>query len=136
VGAEAPDFTLKDLSGKDVTLSSLRGKPVMINFWATWCPPCREEIPVITKLYGETKGGTSYEVLGVATQSDASTIRAFADEFAMDFPLLPDANSNVVSSYHVLPIPTTFFVDKDGIIRFIQTGPVRREVMEEWLLGE
>jgi peroxiredoxin len=136
VGAEAPDFTLQDLSGNDVRLSSLRGKPVMINFWATWCPPCREEIPVITKLYNETEGGSSYEVLGVATQSDTSTIRAFADEFDMDFPLLPDAGSNVVSTYHVLPIPTTFFVDKDGIIRFIQTGPVTRASMEEWLLGE
>jgi peroxiredoxin len=136
VGAEAPDFTLKDLQGNEVKLSSLRGKPVMINFWATWCPPCREEIPVITKMYGEREGGSSYEVLGVATQSDTSTIRAFAAEFGMDFPLLPDVNSNVVSTYHVLPIPTTFFVDKDGIIRFIQTGPVTRVTMEEWLLGE
>ncbi|MEO5952326.1 MAG: redoxin domain-containing protein, partial [Chloroflexia bacterium] len=135
VGAEAPDFTLKDLAGNEVKLSSLRGKPVMINFWATWCPPCREEIPIITKMYHETDGGTKYEVLGVATQSDNSIIKAFEDEFTMDFPLLPDVGSNVVNSYHVLPIPTTFFVDKDGIIRYIQAGGVTREMMEKWLLG-
>lgn len=134
VGAEAPDFTLKDLSGNEVKLSSLRGKPVMVNFWATWCPPCREEIPVITKMYQETAGGDRYQILGVATQSDNSTIKAFGDEFSMDFPLLPDVGSNVVNSYHVLPIPTTFFVDKDGIIRFIQAGAVTREMMEKWLL--
>lgn len=136
VGAEAPDFTLKDLSGKEYMLSSLRGKPVMLNFWATWCPPCQDEIPVITKMYMETQGGLDYEVLGVATQSDSSTIRAFGDEFSMAFPLLPDIGSNVVNAYHVLPIPTTFFIDKDGIIRFIQAGPVTREMMEKWLVGE
>ncbi len=87
-------------------------------------------------MYSETEGGTKYEVLGVATQSDSSTIKAFGDEFTMNFPLLPDVGSGVVNSYHVLPIPTTFFVDKDGIIRFIQAGGVTREMMEKWLLGD
>ncbi len=136
VGAEAPDFTLRDVDGKAVTLSSLKGKPVMINFWATWCPPCRAEIPIISQMYKETEGGGSYQILGVATQSDTSTIKAFADEFGMGFPLLPDLDSGVVSTYHVLPIPTTFFIDKDGIIRYIQTGPVTRALMDKWLLGE
>jgi peroxiredoxin len=135
VGAEAPDFTLADINGNEVTLSSLRGKPVMVNFWATWCPPCRAEIPEIVKLYNETGAeARPYEVLGVATQSDNATIKAFSQEFNMTFPLLPDAQSRVVSSYHVLPIPTTFFVDSEGIIRHIQTGPVTRELMERWLL--
>ena len=138
VGAEAPDFTLADINGNKVTLSSLRGKPVMINFWATWCPPCRAEIPEIVKLYNDTggnAGGRPYEVLGVATQSDSATIKAFSQEFNMTFPLLPDTDGRVVSSYHVLPIPTTFFIDRDGIIRYIQTGPVTRDLMEKWLLA-
>ena len=135
VGAEAPDFTLTDTGGNEVTLSSLRGKPVMVNFWATWCPPCRAEIPEIVKLYTETDDNARpYEVLGVATQSDNATIKAFSQEFNMTFPLLPDAEGRVVSSYHVLPSPTTFFVDGEGIIRHIQTGPVTRELMEKWLL--
>ncbi|HET9495047.1 MAG TPA: redoxin domain-containing protein, partial [Chloroflexia bacterium] len=73
VGAEAPDFTLTDIDGSEVTLSSLRGKPVMVNFWATWCPPCRAEIPEIVRLYTESAAGERpYEVLGVATQSDSA----------------------------------------------------------------
>jgi thiol-disulfide isomerase/thioredoxin len=107
----------------------------MVNFWATWCPPCRAEIPEIVKLYSETGDeARPYEVLGVATQSDTATIKAFSQEFNMTFPLLPDAQGRVVSDYHVLPIPTTFFVDGEGIIRHIQTGPVTRELMEKWLL--
>jgi peroxiredoxin len=135
VGAEAPDFTLADINGKDIKLSSLRGKPVMVNFWATWCPPCRAEIPEIVKMYTETGASRPYEVLGVATQSDSATIKAFSQEFNMTFPLLPDVNGRVVSNYHVLPIPTTFFIDRDGIIRYIQTGPVTRDLMEKWLLA-
>jgi peroxiredoxin len=134
--AEAPDFTLKDMSGNTVKLSSLRGKPVMINFWATWCPPCRDEIPVITSMYNGTHTSSNYEILGIATQSDDATVRAFSQELKMDFPLLPDVESRVVSLYHVLPIPTTFFIDKDGIIRLIQTGAVTRPLMEKWLLGK
>lgn len=136
VGKEAPDFTLKSLDGKDVKLSSLRGKAVMINFWATWCPPCRSEIPTIAQMYKDTHSASaSYEILGVATQSDDPTIRAFTQEFNMNFVVLPDAESRITSLYHVLPIPTTFFIDKEGIVRYTQVGPVDRPLMEKWLLG-
>ena len=134
--APAPDFTLTNLDGKQVKLSDLKGQPVMINFWATWCPPCRAEIPVLTQMYKETHADGAYEILGVATQSDEQTISAFAREFDMLFPVMPDAGSQVTSLYHVLPIPTTFFIDKDGIIRFIKSGPVDRPLMEKYLLGE
>ncbi len=141
VGSQAPEITLKDLSGNQVTLSSFKGKPVMVNFWATWCPPCRQEIPVIEQMYGDTHAsavasGTPYEILGVATQSDDSTIKAFTTEFDMKFTVLEDTASLTSSDYHVLPIPTSFFIDKDGIIRYIQTGPVDRPMMEKWLLGK
>ena len=108
----------------------------MLNFWATWCPPCRAEIPILTRTYEETNKNGSYEILGVATQSDASTIAAFVKEFNMTFPVLADAGSQVTSLYHVLPIPTTFFIDKDGIIQFIKSGPVDRPLMEKYLLGK
>ncbi|HUP27372.1 MAG TPA: redoxin domain-containing protein [Chloroflexia bacterium] len=135
IDAQAPDFTLKDINGKEVKLSSLRGKPVMLNFWATWCPPCRAEIPVIAQMYSETHKEGTYEILGVATQSDTQTIAAFAKEFGMAFPVLPDDGSQVTSQYHVLPIPTTFFIDKDGIIRSIKSGPVDKALMQKYLLG-
>lgn len=136
INAEAPDFSLTDLNGKEVKLSDLKGRPVMLNFWATWCPPCRTEIPILNKMYKETHASDNYEILGVATQSDQQTISAFAKEFNMLFPVMPDAGSRVTSLYHVLPIPTTFFIDKDGIIRFIKSGPVDRPLMEKYLLGE
>ncbi len=134
-GSEAPDFTMQNLQGKDVKLSSLRGRPVMINFWATWCPPCRSEIPTIAQMYNDTHHDGLYEIVGVATQSDRSTIEAFSKEFGMNFPLISDADGKATTLYHVLPIPTTFFIDKDGIVRNIQTGPVDRPLMEKWLLG-
>jgi peroxiredoxin len=136
VGSEAPDFTLRDLNGKDVSLSALRGQPVMINFWATWCPPCRAEIPTLVQMYKETHQPGSYEILGIATQSDMQTIQAFSKEFEMAFSVMPDNDSRITSLYHVLPIPTSFFVDKDGIIRYVQVGVADRPLLERWLLGK
>jgi len=136
VGAEAPDFTLTDLSGKEVNLKSLRGQPVMINFWATWCPPCRSEIPTIAQTYSKTHKPGSYEILGVATQSDAPTVQAFAKEFGMNFPVLPDNDNRVSDLYHILPIPTSFLIDKDGIIRDMQVGPVDAAKLQKWLLNQ
>ena len=134
VGSEAPDFSLKALDGAEIKLSSLRGRPVMLNFWATWCPPCRAEIPTIVDVYRNAQSGTQFEILGIATQSNRETIQAFADEFAMTFPLLPDVESRLTSLYHVLPIPTSFFIDRDGIIRDVRVGVVDKETMERWLL--
>ncbi len=136
LGSEAPDFSLRDMSGDEIKLSSLRGRPVMINFWATWCSPCRVEIPEIVKMYSETHQASNYEILGVATNSAQETIKAFSKELGMAFPLLPDDGNHITSLYHVLPIPTTFFIDKDGIIRETHVGPVDRALMEKWLLGK
>ncbi|HKP52119.1 MAG TPA: redoxin domain-containing protein [Chloroflexia bacterium] len=136
VGSEAPDFTLTDIDGNEVQLSALRGRPVMINFWATWCPPCRSEIPDIVKLYKTTHKEGSYEILGIATQSDNRTIKSFAQEFGMTFPILPDVDSRTTSLYHVLPIPTSFFIDKEGIIRDVHIGVVDSTTMEKWLLAK
>ncbi|HEX8228807.1 MAG TPA: redoxin domain-containing protein [Chloroflexia bacterium] len=136
LNSEAPDFTLRNLAGEEVKLSDLRGKPVMINFWATWCAPCRVEIPEIVKMYQETHAEGNYEVLGVATSSSVETVKAFSQEFDMRFPLLPDDGNHITNLYHVLPIPTTFFIDKDGIIRQTHVGPVDRAMMEKWLMGQ
>lgn len=141
VGSEAPDFTLTDLEGKEVKLSDLRGRPVLINFWATWCPPCRAEIPTLVQTYAEThkdeagSGSPPYEILGIATQSDKPTVEAFGKEFGIKFPILLDADNRITGDlYHVVPIPTSFFVDKEGIIRHIQIGPVDRAKLDQWLL--
>ncbi len=129
VGALAPDFTLPDRNGKAVTLSALRGQPVLINFWATWCDPCRQEIPTLQAVYARTKAaaggaGTGVTVLGVAVESDPDIIASFQREYGLTFPLLPDnpGSSSVKELYRVLPIPTSFFIDRQGVIRWIQSG--------------
>lgn len=123
VGSEAPDFSVKDLDGKKISLSSLRGKPVVLNVWAPWCPPCRAEMPNLQAVYksqGSAAGG--FELLAFATQSDLSTVTAFVKEFGVTFPVLMDAENTVTDLYQVGPIPTSYFIDKDGIVRAVQIG--------------
>lgn len=87
-------------------------------------------------MYGGTNGKAEYEVVAVATQSDRETVKAFAQEFKMNFPILPDAGSQVTSLYHILPILATFFIDREGIIRYIQASIVDGPTMEKWLLDK
>ena len=129
VGALAPDFTLPDVAGKAVTLSALRGQPVLINFWATWCEPCRIEMPTLQAGYARAKAaaggaGTGVTVLGIAVESDPAIIGSFQKEYSISFPLLPDnlGSSSVKNLYRVVPIPTSFFIDRQGVIRHIQVG--------------
>ncbi|MEI2464922.1 TlpA disulfide reductase family protein [Niallia taxi] len=115
VGNIAPDFTLKNLQGKDVRLSSLRGKKVIINFWATWCPPCKQEIPEIEKFYQEYKG--TVEVLAVNIDGgNSEAVALFTKKMNVSFPVLLDNPDGINEAYKVMTIPTTFFIDENGII--------------------
>ena len=127
IGATAPDFTLRDLGEQIHTLSDLHGRPVVINFWATWCDPCRQELPVIQAGYTRAaatgpKPGPGLEVLGVAVFSDPAVIASFQKEFGLRYPLLPDDSGQIKDLYRVGPIPTSFFLDRQGIIREIKIG--------------
>ncbi len=140
VGALAPDFTLPDVNGKAVTLSALRGQPVLINFWATWCEPCRTEIPVIQTAYARAKAaaggaGTGVTVLGIAVESDPDIIGSFQKEYGISFNLLADnlGTSSVKNLYRVLPIPTSIFIDRQGVIRHIQVGQLDEATLTEKL---
>ena len=113
---KAPDFTLKDYSGRAVTLSSLRGSVVLVNFWATWCPPCRAEVPSLEKL-AAAMGGKSFRLLAVSVDDDWPTVRKF---FAKGTPLeiLLDTSRKVPLSYGTEKFPESFLVDKEGNIRY------------------
>lgn len=124
----APDFALKDLQGNDVRLSDLRGKTVMINFWATWCPPCRYEMPYIEAVYRE-KAGEDFVVLAVSIDDDPDAVVQFVKEFGLTFPVLIDTDKRVSYQYRVRPIPTTFFVDKEGVIRDVQIGAMDKKTL-------
>jgi len=128
VGQQAPDFELQTLSGETVRLSDFRGKRVMVNFWATWCPPCRAEMPDMEKFYN----AKDVEILAVNltdTETSIGTVENFVDEFELTFPILLDSNLDVSFLYKIQPIPTTFMVDSNGIIRFHAFSALNYDLM-------
>ncbi|MEQ6375553.1 redoxin domain-containing protein [Bacillaceae bacterium S4-13-56] len=132
VGKQAPDFTLKTLDGETVSLSDFRGQKVMINFWATWCPPCRAEMPDMQKFYEDEK----VVILAVnltETESSKDDVYDFRKEFGLTFPILIDENLDVGTQYQIRPIPTSFMIDTEGIIQHKATGPMNYEQMVEEL---
>jgi cytochrome c biogenesis protein CcmG/thiol:disulfide interchange protein DsbE len=114
---EAPDFTLKNIDGEEVSLSDYKGKIVFINFWATWCPPCREEVPAFVELQEEF-GKDTLVILGISLdQGDLSVVPKFAKDYNINYEVLY-GDANVVRKYGgITGIPTTFIVDRDGYIR-------------------
>ena len=115
-GSSAPDFTLKDLSGKDVQLSSLRGKVVFLNFWATWCPPCREEIPSMTRLL-KAMDGKPFQMLAVSIDDGGKpAVDAFLKQNGYALPALNDPGQTIGKMYGITGVPETFVIDKKGVI--------------------
>jgi len=122
-GFRAPDFSLGTLEGNVVSLSDLHGQVVVINFWATWCTPCRLEMPALEHLHQEL-GSDGVVVLGVNTthQDSPSAAADFVEERELTFPILLDVENIAGSAYEVQATPTTFVIDREGVIRFIQIG--------------
>lgn len=132
VGRYPPDFTLTTLDGKSVTLSSLRGKPVWINFWATWCPPCRAEMPEMKLRYAKFKD-QGLVILGVDNAENPDTVKQFTSSNGYDWTFLLDSDTAVGQQYYVTGIPTHIFVGKDGIIKAIQVGGIPGTMMDRYL---
>ena len=115
-GQRAPDFTLKDINGNSVSLSSFKGKVILLNFWATWCPPCRSEIPSMNKLYQKLKG-RGFMILAVSTDRAVVDVKDFLKTMPVNFPVVVDYNLTVSRSlYKVFMLPTTFLIDRKGVI--------------------
>ena len=121
IGEEAPGFTLEDLEGNKVSLEDYRGKIVLLNFWATWCPPCREEMPDLDKIYKEQKDN-DFVVLAVNGGEAKEDVKKFIDDNGYSFPVLLDTDINVNFTYNVAFIPTSYMLDKEGKIRAIKSG--------------
>lgn len=136
VHRKASDFQLKTLTGDTIRLSSLKGKKVFINFWATWCPPCVEEMPVIQQYYEQYAKANNIEIISVnATdlEFDIETISQFAADYGITFPILLDEKGEVSISYEVLTIPTSLIINEDGMIVEQIIGPVTEEMLKEKL---
>ena len=116
IGDQAPDFTLEDVNGQRHSLSELRGKVVLVNFWATWCPPCRAEMPSMEKL-NAMLDGEEFVLLAVNAEEDArDRVREFLQENPHSFPVLLDDQGEVVAKYGVFRFPETFIIRRDGVI--------------------
>ena len=117
VGEEAPNFQLRDLDGNMVSLSQLRGKVVLLNFWATWCGPCRIEMPAMERLY-RSYSRKDFEILAVSTDPQGAAVtRPFQQEMGFTFPILHDAEYRIGLIYGARSLPMTFMVDRQGIVR-------------------
>ncbi|MGA7595011.1 MAG: TlpA disulfide reductase family protein [Gallionella sp.] len=119
----APEFTLEDIDGKKFSLEEYRGKVVLLNFWATWCPPCRREMPSMERLHRNFKG-KDFTVLAVNQMEDSDQVFIFTGglEVSPTFTILFDKNSDVARAYGVVGLPTTYLIDKNGKIRFRAIG--------------
>lgn len=115
-GALAPDFLLEQLDGPDLRLSDFRGQPVVLNFWATWCAPCRKEMPQFVRAYDKYKDD-GLVIIGLNLQEGRTIAQDFADDFGMDFPIVIDRDGEMRGRYHNLPLPATYFIDRDGVIK-------------------
>ena len=131
IGYPAPDFALKTPSGEEFKLSALRGTPVVLNFWATWCPPCRAELPELRSASERYAGQIA--VVGVNQAESAATVAKAAVELGLTFPIPLDHRGDVSQVYGVRSLPTTFFIDRDGVIRQIQNGPLTEATLAQLL---
>ncbi len=127
----APDFNLNSLDGNSYRLSSLQGKAAVVNFWATWCGPCRQEMPLIQK-YAERYPAT-LTVLAVNDGESIDTVQAFVSELELDFPILLDPDQHVTDAYRIRAFPTTYFVDSSGAVRVVHVGVLNEEQLSVYL---
>lgn len=118
---QAPDFTLKSRSGENIKLSELRGDVVMINFWASWCAPCRQEMPLLEELY-KKYSDLGFVLLGVNVEEDSSKASELLREVPVSFPVLYDNKNDVTKLYKVVAMPSTVMVDRDGNMRYLHRG--------------
>lgn len=124
-GEPAPQFTLQTLDGKTASLGDYRGQAVMVNFWATWCPPCRAEMPDMEQVYQEKKQD-GFSVLAVNIQEARDPIAQFVNKFGLTFPILMDVSGEVTQRYGIYGLPSSYFIDPEGKIAEVNVGPLSK----------
>lgn len=129
IGFQAPDFALASLDGTPVKLSDFRGKTVFLNFFASWCPPCRAEMPDVLATYQQNAQANNMVVLAVDMQEESSVVSNYASSVGLTFPIVLDRSGSVAGLYRITAIPTSFFIDKDGVVRDMQIGAMSKDLM-------
>jgi len=131
IGLQAPGFELASLTGHSLKLEDYKGIPVVINFWATWCAPCKEEMPVLQdryKIYGHR-----FAILAVNFEEEPKDVQPYIEKLKLTFPILLDSQGKAADLYHVIGMPTTFFLDKDGIVRAMYIGTLSEKKLDDYL---
>lgn len=132
IGDVAPNFTLTSLDGKQVSLSQFRGKPVMLNFWYSTCPGCLTEIPGMQRFYSAQRAaGKDFVILGVNSVDDTQTAQQFVQQYGLTYSLALDNNQQVATLYNLTATPTSYFIDRQGIIRSVVVGPVDASTLRQ-----
>jgi cytochrome c biogenesis protein CcmG, thiol:disulfide interchange protein DsbE len=132
IGNVAPDFELKTLDGKTIRLSNLKGKKVILNFWATWCPPCRAEMPEMQHFYEKHQKEVEILAVNLTSQDSKEKIGPFIEKYGLKFPIVLDEKGEVLLMYEIEPIPTSFIIDSEGVIRHKYVGPMTYDQMVEF----
>ena len=133
IGKPAPDFELTMTDGTKQQLSSFKGKPVWINFWASWCPPCRAENPDIQDVYDANHDSNGLVLLAPALGEATDSVTSYMDRADLHYPVGVDGDTQIAANYRVLGIPTHIFVDRDGIIRDMRIGAMSKKTMERMI---
>ncbi|MGK2935262.1 MAG: TlpA family protein disulfide reductase [Gemmatimonadaceae bacterium] len=126
IGAPVPAYAAASLAGDSVSLAALRGKVVLLNVWATWCHPCRDEIPELQALH-ERYAARGLELVGVSVDAESAdgAIRSFMHDFRMTYPVWRDPGERVSAQFHIVGVPATFLIDREGVLRWRKTGPIQ-----------
>jgi peroxiredoxin len=128
IGDFAPAISVEKLDGTRASLEDYKGKAIMLNVWATWCGPCRNELPAIQAAYEQYRD-KGVEFLGVNMQEDKNTVSRFVEQYKLTYPILLDQSGSVAKAYRVSGVPTTYFIDKEGIIRAKWVGEMNADVI-------
>ena len=132
IGSPAPVFRLDDLGGHPVSLGGYAGRPVVVNFWASWCIPCRQEFPMYRQAR-QTYGAKGLEILSIVYKDSVDAARGFMNTEGATWPALVDPNGSVAQAYGIVGIPDSFFVDRNGIVRAISYGPPPADMLPSYL---
>jgi peroxiredoxin len=130
--APAPPFTLRQFNGREVSLADLRGQTVVLNFWATWCGPCRQEMPMFEEIW-KSEQGKGVTFLGVGVEDDEAQLSSFMQSFNITYPAGLDRDSSIARSYNLAGMPTTLFIGPNGELIHKWQGPIDREHVEQFL---
>lgn len=132
VNFPAPDVQLTNLSGQPVAISDFRGQVILYNAWATWCPPCKEEMPTLQAYY-EAYKANGFVIIAIEDGQPIEEVRAFVDEHRLTFPVWPDPQHKATTAFRTNSLPTSFVIDRDGVVRLTWTGAISRARLEEYV---